>query len=71
MAHTTQSINAKSIEEYLDNKRSFIGTCKKEEDFYIKKWLNKLWYFNDITYMWNPKYDTNEPIYETETDSQT
>ena len=21
--------------------------------------------------MWNPKYDTNEPIYETETDSQT
>ena len=25
----------------------------------------------DITYMWNLKYDTNEPIYETETDSQT
>ena len=24
----------------------------------------------DITYMWNLKYDTNEPIYETETDSQ-
>ena len=24
----------------------------------------------DITYMWNPKYDTNEPIYRTETDSQ-
>ena len=24
-----------------------------------------------ITYMWNLKYDTNEPIYETETDSQT
>ena len=23
----------------------------------------------DITYMWNLKYDTNEPIYETETDS--
>ena len=23
------------------------------------------------TYMWNLKYDTNEPIYETETDSQT
>ena len=21
----------------------------------------------DITYMWNLKYDTNEPIYETET----
>ena len=24
-----------------------------------------------ITYMWNPKYDTNEPIYETKTESQT
>ena len=23
----------------------------------------------DITYIWNLKYDTNEPIYETETDS--
>ena len=25
----------------------------------------------DITYMWNLKYDTNEPIYEAETESQT
>ena len=25
----------------------------------------------DITYTWNLKYDTNGPIYETETDSQT
>ena len=25
----------------------------------------------DFTSMWNLKYDTNEPIYETETDSQT
>ena len=24
----------------------------------------------DITYMWNLKYDTNELIYETETDTQ-
>ena len=24
----------------------------------------------DITYMWNLKYDTNELIYKTETDSQ-
>jgi len=24
---------------------------------------------NDITYMWNFKFDTNEPIYETETES--
>ena len=28
--------------------------------------------FYDITYMWNlKKYDTNEPIYKIETDSQT
>ena len=26
---------------------------------------------HDITYMCNLKYDTNEPIYETETNSQT
>ena len=25
----------------------------------------------DITYMWNLKYNTNEHIYESETDSQT
>ena len=25
----------------------------------------------DITYMWNLKHGTNEPIYKTETDSQT
>jgi len=25
----------------------------------------------DITYMWIVAYDTNEPIYQTETDSQT
>ena len=24
----------------------------------------------DITYMWNIKYDTNEPIYETESDTE-
>ena len=26
---------------------------------------------HDTTYMWNLKYDTNEPIYETETESWT
>ena len=25
----------------------------------------------DVTYMWNLKHGTNEPVYETETDSQT
>ena len=27
--------------------------------------------YHDITYMWNLKYDTNELIYKTQTDSQT
>ena len=26
---------------------------------------------HDITYMWNLKYSANEPIYKTETDTQT
>ena len=26
---------------------------------------------HEVTYMWNLKDDTNEPIYKTETDSQT
>ena len=27
-------------------------------------------YHNDITYMWSLKYGTNEPIYKTETNSE-
>ena len=27
--------------------------------------------YHDITYIWNLKYGTNEPIYRTETDPQT
>ena len=27
--------------------------------------------YHDTTYMWNLKYDTNEPIYEKETESET
>ena len=32
--------------------------------------LGKDKYHMIFTYMWNLKYDTNEPIYKTETDSQ-
>ena len=35
---------------------------------YHTKW-NQKENDNDITYMWNFKYDTNEPICETETES--
>ena len=35
------------------------------------KWSQKeMDKYHMIFYMWNPKYDTNELIYETETDSQ-
>ena len=41
---------------------------------YHTKWSKserdrQIWY--DIIYMWNLKYDANEPIYKTETDSRT
>ena len=42
------------------------GCVKKQR---LKKGKRKHPY--DITYMWNLKYDTNEPIYETETESRT
>ena len=35
----------------------------------VRKRKTNTW--NDITYTWNLKYGTNEPIYKTETDSQT
>ena len=37
--------------------------------FFLRKEKRQIPY--DITYMWNLKYDTNERIYETETDLQT
>ena len=35
------------------------------------KWERERQIAYDITYMWNLKYDTNEHIYKTKTDSQT
>ena len=40
---------------------------QKEKDKYHTYMVQK----HILTYMWNLKYDTNELIYETETDSQT
>ena len=40
--------------------------------YYHTKWIKferQRQILYDITDMWNLKYDTNEPIYETETDS--
>ena len=36
---------------------------------YHTKWERERQIPYDITYVWNLKYDTNEPIYETGTDS--
>ena len=43
--------------------------CGNEDGDSLKKIKTGLSY--DIIYMWNLKYGTNEPIYKTETDSQT
>ena len=40
-------------------------------DYHIKQSQKERQIPYDITYMWNLKYDTNEPIYKAETDSQT
>ena len=39
-------------------------------DYHISKSDRERQISYDITYMWNLKYDTNELIYKTETDSQ-
>ena len=43
----------------------------RSRDYHIKwgkwEWERQIPY--DMTYMWNLKYGTNEPIYNTETDS--
>ena len=46
----------------MDGPRDYIKWSKSERERQIPY---------DITYMWNLKYDTNELIYETETDSET
>ena len=35
-------------------------------DYHTKQSQKEKDKYHDITYMWNLKYDTNEPIYETE-----
>ena len=52
-----------SIYSHMDGPRDYHTKCNKSER------ERQIPY--DITYMWNLKYDTNELIYETETDSQT
>ena len=47
------------------------ATCMDLEMIILSKSDRERQISYDITYMWNLKYDTNELIYETETDSQT
>ena len=46
----------------------FAATWMELEIIILSKSERQILY--DITYVWNLKYDTNELIYETETDSQ-
>ena len=40
-------------------------------DYHINSGQKEKEILHDITHMWTLKYDTNEPIYRTEIDSQT
>ena len=48
----------------------FAATSMQLEIIILSKSERKRQIPYDITYMWNLKYGTNEPIYETEIDSQ-
>ena len=51
---------------------SFAATCMQLEIIILSEVSQKEKdKYHDITYMWNLKYDKNEPIYKIETDSQT
>ena len=49
----------------------FIATWMQPEILILSKSNRERQIPHDITYMWNLKYGTNEPIYRTEIDSQT
>ena len=49
----------------------FAATWMQLEIFILSKSDRERQIPYNITYMWNLKYDTNEPIYETETESWT
>ena len=48
----------------------FAATCMQLEILTLSEVSQKDKYHMIITYMWNLKHSTNEPIYRTETDSQ-
>ena len=61
LSHKKEQNNA--ICSNMDATRDYHTKCSKSES------ERQILY--DITYLWNLKYDTNEPIYETETESWT
>ena len=64
-----------TMEYYSAIKRNkimpFAATWMQLEIFILSKSDRERQIPYNITYMWNLKYDTNEPIYETETESWT
>ena len=49
----------------------FAATCMQLETIMLSEVSQKEKIPYDVTYMWNLKQGTDEPIYKTETDSQT
>ena len=47
---------------------SFAATLIQVEIILLSK--SEIQILHDMTYMWNLKYDTSEPIYETEIETQ-
>ena len=64
-----------TMEYYVETKRmknnAICSNMDGPRNYHTKWSKSERKITNDITYMWNLKYDTNEPTYKTETDSQT
>ena len=56
---------SKVIQQYISNRIKYVYSLILLLKAYLKN------YDDDITYTWNLKYNTNEPVYKRETDSQT
>ena len=62
------------MEYYSAIKKNETAICSNMDgprDYHTKWSKSERQIPDDITYMWNLKYNTNEHIYETETESQT
>ena len=60
-----------TMEYYLSIKKEITATCIYPDIIILSKSERERQIPYDMNYIWSLKYDTSEPIYETETDSRT